>query len=122
MVKHQKVPQYYFHDCSSDFFTSYAIFIKKVSRNLPSKSTTKYDFLCLSYSSMLTILHIVMTGNPFLTINKAKWGYPGFSSYFFNKGTPKEDSEDFVLACLTLYTETPFQQFPLVVSTISLPP
>ena len=57
-----------------------------------------------------------MTGNPFLTMNKAKWDYPGFFSYFSNQGTPKEDFGDFVLVCLT-----PFQQFPCVVSTISLP-
>ena len=41
-------------------------------------------------------------------------------SYFSNQGTPKEDLGDFVLVCLTLYTETSFQQLPWFVSTIFL--
>ena len=64
----------------------------------------------------------MMIGNSFLAINRAKWGYPGFFSYFSNQGTPKEDLGDFVLACLARYTQTPFQQIPSVVSAISLSP
>ena len=63
----------------------------------------------------------MMIGNPFLTISKAKWSYPGFFHVFLiNQGAPKDDLGGFVLVCLTLNTETPFQQFQWVVSTISL--
>ena len=70
----------------------------------------------------------MMIGNLFLTVNKAKWGYPQnplnpplVSHDFSNQGTPKEDLVDFVLVCLTLYTETLYNNFPGFVSTISLP-
>ena len=49
-------------------------------------------------------------------------GLPRIFSYLSNQGTSKEDLGDFVLACLALYTKTLFQQFPSVVSAISLLP
>ena len=45
-----------------------------------------------------------------------------YFQFFHQQVIPKEDLGDFVLVCLTLYNETAFQQFPWVVSTISLPP
>ena len=49
-------------------------------------------------------------------------GLPSIFSYLSNQGTPNEDLGDFVLACLALYTKTPFQQFSSVASAIFLPP
>ena len=90
--------------------------MEKISRNLPWKDTTKYDFLCLSYSSTLTILHTMMIRKPFLTKNKVKWGYPGFVHIYFIKEHQKRIEE-------ILYTlrQNPFATIPSVVSTISLP-
>ena len=68
------------------FFTSYVIFIKKGQWNLRSKGATKYSFMCLSHSGILTILHIMMIGNLFLTINKAKYGLPRIFHIFIIKG------------------------------------
>ena len=42
--------------------------------------------MCLIYLGRLTLLHIMMIGNPFLTISKAKWGYPGFLHIYPIKG------------------------------------
>ena len=58
------------------FFTSYVILIKKIQWNI---------IFCLSYSSVLIIMHM-MIGNPFLTQNKVKWGHPGFFHILLLKG------------------------------------
>ena len=60
---------------------------KKFSGNLCWKGTTKNNFLGLSYSSILNFLHIMIIGNPFLTINKAKWGYPRFFIFIQSRDT-----------------------------------
>ena len=49
-----------------------------MSCRLTSSSATKYKNLYLSYSNILTILHIMMIRNLFLTIHEEKWHYPRF--------------------------------------------
>ena len=53
-----------------------------------------------------------MTGNQFLTINKPKWGYPGFFLYFSNQRTPKEDFGDFARFCTGFHHSLHQNPFP----------
>ena len=58
--------------------------------NLYWKDTTKYNFLCLSYSSILPFLHIMIIRNPFLTIGQ------------------NETTQDFSIFIQSRYTEGGF--------------
>ena len=96
---------------------SSSVWSTKFCGNLYWKDTTKYNLLCLTYSSILPFLHIMIIRNPIFTIGQ-KVRPPRIFPYLSNQGTPKENLHQGFM----LYTETPFQPFPLVVSTISLPP
>ena len=70
----------FFHQlCDFHLKNSVEIFVEKALQ--------KNNFLGLSYSSILTFLHIMIIGNPFLTINKAKWGYPRFFIFIQSRDT-----------------------------------